>query len=644
MKWQRLLVVALALVCWNVLAGWMEIDFRENRSETNNWTMAGTTVSQKRGLKFAGPGSFLKSPMYGGAITSITVVTFCSSTRIDYPFIVSVGTAENSFRDCDPRIEYALNQYVTNSFSFGEASAIHGMQIRLNASGEVKGYYYVTSVAVRWTGGPLEPPTNVQVENVETNAFLLRWTPPDDAESCRPLVWTNRVVGASPGEVVWCESFSNAPAKTGSIPALPSGSLEGYADAPDDSRQWELDHVYPSVEAGALRIGGTETNGWIRTPQLPGGTAFTLRLRARRQNSKDGVDMPVRRNSSGCITELGVVSLTDEFQDHLLSVPELREGDHLEIHSTTNKRSTRVILDSIELLHGYETGWFEPEYLVNEDVVVEGSFQVENLPMGEYFFAVEAVRGDEHARSSTGRVDLAIGLLPVVPLPVRFSGMGELEWRESFDGLASLFLGTDNQCTWVNGVTFPPWQAWCDGDAATEITRNQGGVANGGLYAYWATNEVVSSYALGMNVESSANEFVCGVAFTNDLRTVFAGFSLTYGGRQFGFKNTEEQRIEVEWLVTNRLVSACAEGDWRREEVLTFRTPAVGRGEELTSGAHLPLEESVSGALRGAVVHPGEVMLVRWRRERAKNAAALAIDDVRLSFQKRDGTTVVVFR
>ena len=77
---------------------------------------------------------------------------------------------------------------------------------------------------------------------------------------------------------------------------------------------------------------------------------------------------------------------------------------------------------------------------------------------------------------------------------------------------------------------------------------------------------------------------------------------------------------------------------------MTFQTPAVGRGEELKSGADLPWEVPVSGALSGAVVHPGEVMLVRWRRERAKNAAALAIDDVRLSFQKLDGTTVIVFR
>lgn len=644
MKWQRSLVVVLALVCWNVLAGWTEIDFRETRPETNNWTLAGTTVSRDRGLKFAELGSFLKSPMYGGAITSIVVVTYCSSTRIDYPFVVSAGSVENSFIDCGPLIEYAANRYVTNTFSLGEASAIHGMKIRLNASGEVKGNYYVTSVAVRWTGGPLQPPTNVQVENVEADAFLLRWTPPDDAESCRPLVWTNRVVGASPGEVVWGESFSNAPARTGSIPALPSGRLEGYADAPDGPRYWELDHVYPSLEAGALRIGGTETNGWIRTPHLPGGTAFTLRLRARRQNSEDGVNMPVRRNSSGRITEIGVVSLTDEFQNHLLSVPELREGDHIEIHSTTNKRSTRVILDSIELLRGYDSGRLEPEYLVNEDVVAEGSFQVENLPMGEYFFAVEAVRGDERARSSTGRVDLADGLLPAVPLPVRFSGMGELEWRESFDGLADLFPGKDNQRAWVNGVTLPPWQAWWDGDVVAQITRNQGAVAYGGLYAYWATNEVVSSYALGMNVGSSANEFVCGVAFTNDLRTVFDGFSLAYEGRQFGFRNTEEQRIEVEWLVTNRLVSACAEGDWRREEALTFRTPAVGRGEELKSGADLPLGVSVSGTLERAVVRPGEVMFVRWRRVRATNAAALAIDDVRLSFRKRDGTTVLIFR
>ncbi|MGN0847328.1 MAG: hypothetical protein ACI4RA_08095 [Kiritimatiellia bacterium] len=626
------------------MAGWDELDFRASPPAADGWSMSGTTLNADRGLKFAEPGAFLTSPLYEGAVTSVTVVTYCSGTRIENPFIVSAGATEASFFDRGPYIGYVGNTYVTNEFVFGADESVHGVKIRLNAAGGVPGNYYVTSVAVKWRGGPLQPPREVRAENVETNAFVIYWRPPDDADWCRPLVWTNQVVGASPGEVVWREAFSNAPAKTGALPAIPSGWLEEYVDWPDEERYWVLDHVYPSVDAGSIRIGNTSTNGWLITPSLPGGEGLTLHLRARRQSSKDGSVMPVWRGSMDDVTELGCVTLTDDYRDYYLPVPVLEEEDYIMVYSTTNKRSSRVILDTLELLRGHEGGQVVPGYVVRGEATRETSWAVENLTPDEYFFAVEAVRGDARVVSSTGRVDLLERSPAALPPPVWLSELEGPVWREDFDRLADIFPGSGNETRWANVETLSPWQAWCDGVEPIRIKRNKGAVASGGLYAYWATNKLVSSYSLGWNVGSTAESFVIGAAFVNDQSAVLDEFSLAYVGRQFGFKNKEAQTIAVEWLVTNRLVSVWAEGDWRQEEALAFTTPAVGLGEELKSGEELPLEQRVAGTLEKAVLRPGEVLLVRWRRQRITYSAALAIDDVRLSFRKTKHSRATVLR
>ena len=155
-----------------------------------------------------------------------------------------------------------------------------------------------------------------------------------------------------------------------------------------------------------------------------------------------------------------------------------------------------------------------------------------------------------------------------------------------------------------------------------------------GLYAYWASNEVVRTYALGMNVGSEAKACMWGVVFANDTVRRLKEFSLGYTGRQFGFHNTAAQTVSVEWLVTNTLVGVDVVGAWNEVPSLTFTTPAIGRGDELVSGVAPPVETRLAGALDGVRVEPGELLLIRWRRTHVTNAAALGVDDVQLTWTR----------
>lgn len=232
-----------------------------------------------------------------------------------------------------------------------------------------------------------------------------------------------------------------------------------------------------------------------------------------------------------------------------------------------------------------------------------------------------------------------------VPEPLDFSSLGSSRhWIENFDQCTNLFSGSGNSCVWTNGVTLASWQAFQDGVPPNTLTRNQGAKNSVGLYAYWAADKSVSSYALGMNVSSEARAAVWGVAFSNDTARTLGEFTLAYTGRQFGFKNTVAQTLDVEWLVVDELRGIGEDGDWQAVEALTFTTPAVGRGEELSSGAAPPLESRCSGALPGLRVAPGELLLLRWKRTRVTNSAALGIDDVQLDWQLMREPTLIVIR
>ena len=221
-----------------------------------------------------------------------------------------------------------------------------------------------------------------------------------------------------------------------------------------------------------------------------------------------------------------------------------------------------------------------------------------------------------------------------IPPPLRLSTVPPGAWQETFDSCTNLFPGTANSCAWSNGVTLPPWQAFQDGEAPTTLARNKGGKASVGLYAYWASNEVVRTYALGMNVGSEAKACMWGVVFANDTVRRLKEFSLGYTGRQFGFHNTAAQTVSVEWLVTNALVGVDVVGAWNEVPSLTFTTPAIGRGDELVSGVAPPVETRLAGALDGVRVEPGELLLIRWRRTHVTNAAALGVDDVQLTWTR----------
>lgn len=129
--------------------GSVVLDFRSRAAETNGWTFSGTTYNADRGLKFAQVDAFAESPAHASAVTSVTVVTYCSGARLDEPFRVEVRNAAAAWTTCEPAIGYVYCKYATNTFSFAAADDVRVVRVRSAAMDEVPGNYYLTALVLR---------------------------------------------------------------------------------------------------------------------------------------------------------------------------------------------------------------------------------------------------------------------------------------------------------------------------------------------------------------------------------------------------------------------------------------------------------------------------------------------------------------
>ena len=141
----------------------------------------------------------------------------------------------------------------------------------------------------------------------------------------------------------------------------------------------------------------------------------------------------------------------------------------------------------------------------------------------------------------------------------------------------------------------------------------------------------------------TAEELIYGLAFKNDTPFSARKISVNYDGVQFGFKNNAQQELLCECLVTNELVALSVEGDWRSCDELTFRTSRDSESG-LKSGEDLPVVTAISSDVVGMIVPKDFYFMIRWRRTAVVSAAAMAIDNVVVSFEVQSRPMRVVVR
>ena len=187
------------------------------------------------------------------------------------------------------------------------------------------------------------------------------------------------------------------------------------------------------------------------------------------------------------------------------------------------------------------------------------------------------------------------------------------------------------------------WQSYYGDEDITAITRNHGAHTAKGLYAFWETNRLHQSYAIGTITSDSAKDFIFGAALHNDTQIGIASVEIRFEGKQFGFRNAAGQSVYCEYIVTNRLIELSCEYGWTVCGGLTHTT-AKDKTSNLTSGRDAPHTTPLCATLKNLHIKSGEYFILRWRREHSSSAAAMGIDNVAVQFEMRPEPFKIIIR
>jgi hypothetical protein len=363
----------------------------------------------------------------------------------------------------------------------------------------------------------------------------------------------------------------------------------------------------------------------------------TLRIKALRQTVSEGTAFSVLLLTGETFVEIGAAKeIGDVITECVWSLPELQEGDRLVFRSASGKRSYRTILDEVELLDGYSEGTAIPDYAVNSMISADNSFTIELMSKAVWTYAVEAIdSAGSIIMATTNNVDLVNPppkpVIDAVDISTVTGEIGERVWKEDFSAFTNVFKTGKNTAIWLNGVTIPHWQAYYGNEPITELIRNNGAGTQKGLYAYWSTNKLYETYSLGVMTSGTADRLIYGLSFLNDTEYSVQKINVAFDCMQFGFRNTSEQAVVCEYLVTNELVSVCAEGCWCVCDNLIYRT-TKDNNSGLVNGIDLPVKTVISAELKNISVPVNSYFMLRWRRTAVSNAAAMSMDNIAVSF------------
>ncbi len=499
----------------------------------------------------------------------------------------------------------------------------------------------LTSFSATWLDTRLDAPSNVVATALTTDSLEVSWDAVSGAASYRVSVWTNVVVGASAGNIVWEDPLPGATNGASSTRMSDTKFNACFAHA-----GWTRSDKagYPTGEDGTIRMGITGESGWLQTPPIEvsdSGIAVVFHAKAGASNAQS-MNMLVERVSGEDAVAVGEVELTTEMKEFRVLVPEWNSGDCIRFNSLA-AGDRRTVLGAVALLSGYSAGVASPVVIREVSVSDATSCVIDGLPEAvPVFVGVSAVDSDgvPSERSAGVEVDLANppprATLNACPL----GGLdGDHVYVQVFDPLAAITATTGDK-DFFNGITLPYWQLWQDLDPATKLSFYAGGNQTGAKFVALSTNMNESARAFGARGKQDTT-MTWGLAFTNDTDSAVALTNVSYSAQQWGFANTTNQLLSFKCLVTNRLdwIVAFDEG-W--QPCAETEAGVFGAGTyampEATAVDYVP-----SAGIR---IQPGEVLYLKWTlHPPAKGSSALmAIDDVKVGFQVNPPGLTIQFR
>jgi len=386
-----MLIGGIRLSAWGGVVATDFID--DSNSNTNQWSLSETVVDGS-GRKFSNDGEFIASPIYCGAVVSITV----SAKNVGFKTAGDRSALKIEAQAPGAELWTEIHQLVfANGSATNETISLsrsdNYRQFRLTFV-KGTGTMRVSAFNVTWRAdGEVAAPFSLKCSDVTSDSFYATWAVDEPVECFLFDCWKESMTQWT-GTRKWGEDFTACVNAAKSQKKFTDEMFAEYGLS-----GWGGDLVYlPAGCNGTVQIGkATEGNGWLLTPALPAMENMELVVRACAFAMQPDHVMPVFIVRGGSTNELEAFELTESFADYHCSLPEILAGDRLAFKSFSVGSKRRVHIDSVSLVEGFEPGYLVTN-AVYDSVVVEYSdtpgFHVEGLYAGgRYGFSVRAMSG-----------------------------------------------------------------------------------------------------------------------------------------------------------------------------------------------------------------------------------------------------------
>lgn len=312
-----------------------------------------------------------------------------------------------------------------------------------------------------------------------------------------------------------------------------------------------------------------------------------------------------------------------------LTFPASQDVRRVRFAAQSESKSTfgDVDLGKVTIVYGEEKHEEVSSVSVTKGEVTFGGLD----PDGRYRVEVSPQPSESSLASST-TIDLATERFRetgAVPLSSVRSGL----YAEDFSSLSNVTADVE-----ARKIALDYWQLNKGSGAAEKMLYTAGtNRTTGGVYAFADTDRAADPYRLGTLATSTMGSSV-GIAFRNDGDSAVGVLALSFDMIQRSFR-TNPQTYALECLVTDGATGIATEGDW-----LSLPIPETAPDTAETQDGRQEVVRSVSltDCLPAEKIAPGSVLIFRWRHEKVASGPMMAIDNVKVEFEKTKGFRVLV--